>query len=544
MALNVDPVKISGYIPVTGRREISHAAEIPSLPGDSFVAGNVSTGVPCKGVLTFQGILETAAIADDEKNAPRQGNVFRITPEGVQPLLPQKDGSYLVEEETGTTAFIGQAAKDYLKNTTFFDQETEVIIPSNGSVDVEYNREGLSFAETGAVLIGAGTQARVKIQEGAPLVTRNGRAPGWYQKLEPSGDMGGEFEKIAGINRKLFDCLVGKKRFSPENLRKLQDFGLVKQEPGDDSVVRWDSAIRNEDELRSRLIEAGFQGQSIDDNAKIWYDTIKRKLYGLESGRLPKSSFEPEVYGKLVKGQVLKENFLDKTNAYWAAYATEKELKNSLAGMGIEGGQADGVMESWRKTTKSGYDNTGLTWDRGKVVAYLLREKQNIWNEHPTEWIVNSTEYAGENKPFTVGVSSVKSRGEMAEPAPFKDIRPAEVIHRHPVNADKKQTEVYTVNSGKAVLLSMQNDKPCLSFLEPGDMAVISPGVAHCVLAVQGDYEHMCFQVPSAFQYGFLFKEELSYDRFGADEKELLSAALDGLKEGRRGTFPADGLKS
>jgi hypothetical protein len=247
-------------------------------------------------------------------------------------------------------------------------------------------------------------------------------------------------------------------------------------------------------------------GEAVEKNGKIWFNTIKRRLYALSSGHAHKTSFTGDQLQKLVNAKIVKPNLLDNINVYWTQYTNEQDLRGNMSQAGLHGQDADAVVDVWKKTNRSGYDNTGLTWDKGKVVAYLLREKLNIWNEQNTEWIVNSTEYAGENEPFTVGVSEVKSPKTYTEPAPFRDIRPGERIHRHPVREDKKQTEAYLVTGGEAAMLTIRQGKPYLTFMKPGDMAVISPGIAHCVLAMNGDYEHICFQVPSAFQYGFLFK--------------------------------------
>ncbi|MCE1245185.1 MAG: hypothetical protein LWY06_00930 [Firmicutes bacterium] len=522
--------------------------ETGNRTGDTFVVDKTNSAV-IYGLNSFlKGskadlLGEIEAIQNTDAKPQTEGRVFRITEDGVKPMEKQADGSYLIDEETGAKAFVGENAKQFLKNTTHFDKETEVIIPTGTTVDTTHERECLSVAEPGAIMIGAGSDAKVKVHEGNVLVTQIDRAPSWYQKVKPEGEMKAEFDRIVDRNQRLFSCAAAKSRFSPEDLNTMMSVGVISQDDKYPDSVKWDSSITSSEKLESRLIAAGMSGEAVEKNSKIWYNTIKRKLYATSSGHAHKSSFSEDQLQKLIDAKIVKPNTIDKINVYWTQYTNEQGLRGKLDEAGIHGQEADSVVDVWKKTNRSGYDNTGLTWDKGKVVAYLLREKQNIWNEQNTEWIVNSTEYAGKNEPFTVGASEVKSTRIYSEPAPFHDIRPSEKIHRHPVRDGKKQTESYLVTSGEAALLTIRDGQPTLTFMKQGDMAVISPGIAHCVLAMNGDYEHICFQVPSAFQYGFLFKDELNYESFNTDEKVLLDAALKGLNKGMHGTFDLDSIK-
>ena len=58
---------------------------------------------------------------------------------------------------------------------------------------------------------------------------------------------------------------------------------------------------------------------------------------------------------------------------------------------------------------------------------------------------------------------------------------------------------------------------------------VINPGVVHCVNSVIGEYEQLVSQIPSAFQYGFGFKEEV--DENGYDMDALTREATTELTE-------------
>lgn len=474
----------------------------------------------------------------EEKAAPeRTGRIFRITEDGVYPLTHQEDGSILVDAETGTSVFTGKAARNLLENTTEFHGETEIILPPDCRVELKIGRKSIEMAEAGAFLIGDNTGANVKVIKGEPVVIQTQRAPGWYERIGPDGPMKDQFDKMSDLNRHLVACSTSKDKFSPEDLQKLQEFNLVTTDPSDQGSVFWDPSVKSDEDLNTRLIQAGFQGEAIKNNTELWLNTVKRRILSFHYGRVPRKAFTREQLKKLVDCSILLENKLDRKMVYWSKYTTEGELREILTLANFHGDEADGITNIWKKTTRSGYDHSGLAWDSKKVVAYSQKDKFNMWNANPTEWLVNSTAYAGKNKPFTVGVSTVRAKKVYDQPVDFHQIRPGETIHRHPVREDKKQTEGYMVRGGKAALLTIRQGKPAYTFMEPGDMAVIDPGVAHCVLAAEGDYDHLCFQVPSAFQYGFLFKNELKYEDFAIDHKTLVDGAIKGLKEGKHGTF-------
>ncbi len=459
-----------------------------------------------------------------------QRKIFSIGSSGINTVPLRADGGHLVEEETGTVAYYGDAAKELLKKTDFFTNETIVTVPSNGSIRVTVKGQSFSFSEAGSVMIGAGTQAKVEILKGEPLVTTTEKPPSWYKKHKPGGEHQSGFDRITEINKHLFACHTIKTRFKQEQLAKLLEHGIVKNAGKEGTYVEW-GIFSTEEELQSKLALKGFSAKDIEDLSALWYQTIKRKLQSSESGHVEKSKFKKETMEKLLNSGILRNFSSESPDIYWSSYCTEGELKGKLSNIGISGQEAQNILNIWKESTKSGYDNTGLTWDKGKVVAYLLNNKINIWNEQATEWIVNSTAYAGENEPFTVGVSNVVAKKELPEPVAFKSIRPAETLHRHPETDDKKQTECYLVTGGRAALLTIQDGKPHVSVLQAGDMAVINPGVAHCVLAIDGPYEHLVFQVPSAFQYGLIFKEGKNYSDYSLNEEEILALTLKKMKD-------------
>ncbi len=485
---------------------------------------------------------EIAAITENPMENQYSGRTFRVTETGIEEMPPCSDGGFLVDEETGARAYLGDNAKSFLERTTVFKGETEVVIPDGSEIDLRVSKQGFTLAEAGAVLLSPGAETQIKVKGRNPLVLSIDKPPSWYQKIGPEGAMKDQFDQMAVLNQSLAHCRTPKNLFNKEDLQKLFDYGVVSNDTENENAVQWDPDIKNNDHLTDRLIEAGFSSEGVEKHSKIWYDTMKRKLMAIHCGRAKKDSFTDEQKKKLIDSSLAKEIGLDKENLYWTGFLKESEFRNILASSGVSTSDIEDIAKVWKKTTKSGYDNTGMVWDHGKIVAYNIKDKLNMWSEGGTEWIVNSTEYAGENEPFTVGVSYVKAKKAFDEPVDFHELRAQEKIHRHPAREGKRQTEAYVVNKGSAVLLTIVNGKPHFNYMKSGDMAVINPNVAHCVLAASGDYEHMCFQVPSAFQYGFLFKDELSYEQFATDHTTMLEAAKKGLAEGRHGTENAQSL--
>lgn len=276
---------------------------------------------------------------------------------------------------------------------------------------------------------------------------------------------------------------------------------------------------------------------------------INKRLYG---GCELKDKFTELQLEKLMEHGVVFEK--DNKHVQWYEFSNGEDLKTKLTQMGFCFKDKETIFQIWQEMAKrtprdqhgcgiSGYDYTGLAWDKGTIVAYLLKNKLNLWSWRPTEWIVNSTEYAGRNEPFCVGISNVISKENYKEPVAFKEeIRPAETLHRHPVMGEKKQTEIYIAMGGRAALLTINNGKPHLNIMREGDMAVINPGLVHCIFAVQGEYEHICVQVPSAFQYGLMFKEDQNYSDYFIEEKDLIDCAKKLLKTSKRGFIDLSGM--
>ena len=527
-------------------RPLGDSWQFSSLPGEQKVTGD-SGAPPASDEFTWQGEVWTLHVQPPVNRVQKhQGHkaekpasrVFSLSEDEITPLTRAKDGSILVDEETGTRVYCGASAKRFLENTSVFNQETEVILPEGNNTTIHLDHMRFSPSnDHGAILLGPGAKAWIECEKGDPVVVTTERHPAWYTRYEAQGEMTEMFEQMAAMTRNLLTCSTYRNRFKPEQLQTLLSFGVVRPSEHDNRFVTW-SPFKTHEEIETKLIECGFKGKEISELDALWERTIRRKLLGLQNGRFQKSDFSKETLRKLVDAGITKDFGDREPLAHWRNIYSEKELRGKLSGAGITGDEMEHIVKVWKGTTTSGYDTSGLVWSKGKIAAYSLKEKTNLWNDETTEWLVNSTEYGGENGAFCVGVSNITAAHPSAEPTPFTELRPMESLHRHPRMGEKKQTEVYLVRSGKGVLVSMRKGVPHLTFMNEGDMAVIRPDVPHCVLAMKDNYEHICMQVPSAFQYGLMFKDTQSYESFGVSKQALLDAAFRGLNEGKAGTIP------
>jgi mannose-6-phosphate isomerase-like protein (cupin superfamily) len=454
-----------------------------------------------------------------------------IARNGISDIFQQIDGGYMLDLETKTVAYFGDDAKRFLKDRKFFPCETQIICPDNGHLSVTTEGKTGYINQAGAILTGKEAEAEVKVLDGDPIVITTQNAPLWYEKALPDGPHKDKYNEIIEINKRLMAGDVLKECFKEAELTRLINSNIIREL--DNKYVHFNYYESGYD-LSKHLDKEGFTIEEADIVIKIWLESMHRQLLNLDSGVVSAKLFKSRILDKLVKAQILMPQMAFNDNSYysWQTAFNEKELRQKLLLAGIWDHTQDEIVSIWKHTTNAGYDHTGLVMDHGKVVIYALKHKANIWNQQSTEWLVNSLAFPGKNEPFTVGVSQVTAPENFKKAIPFKKIRPSEALHLHPASKDKHQTEVYYINNGEAALLTMQNNKPRIQILKKGDMALIHPGVPHCVMAVKGNYEHSVFQIPSAFQYGFALKEEQKYEDFGITEKDILHDALKMLDEG------------
>lgn len=451
-----------------------------------------------------------------------------VSAAGVESLPIRPDGGVLVERETGTVAYTGAAARAFLGEPRRFDKETEVVIPDGASARVTIGAETCQVDESAIVLIPAGATARVEVLHQDPLIIQTERAPGWYRKHLPATPF---YDELAARNQQIVDGQTILRAAFPQSLLpKLEAQGVVRDEG---KRVRW-ADFRTPDALRDSL--QGLTEVEKELTERLWADTVRRRLFGNSAGRVARNTFREQDVERLVDAGLVVPMRLSPQDLRWSKYVAEPELRERLHAAGFRGADSERVVDVWRQTSNAGYDISGMNWQKEGVILYTHRGRLNMWSETPTEWLVASTSFAAK-EPFTVGVSTVRA-ADRQEPIPFRDIRPAESLHSHPVSDGATQTEAYLVSKGKGALLTVQDGRPVLEILHAGDMAVLQPGVKHAVLAVDGDYEQLVFQVPSTFQYGFRFKESHEYSDLGMSYETILETARRELAKGTRGTVP------
>jgi hypothetical protein len=194
---------------------------------------------------------------------------------------------------------------------------------------------------------------------------------------------------------------------------------------------------------------------------------------------------------------------------------------------------------------KGGYDCSGLAWQSHErsIVIYKHSGRRNYWIDGPEEWMSSSIMDGGKDGAFSTGVSRVFSSLDQREETVvnFKQIRANETLHTHPVrDGDKKVTEVYLVCRGKACFLFIKDSKPHFIFLHPGDMVIVNPGTVHAIIAAETPYEHLVIQIPTVFQYGYWFKENIPPEAFGLDMERIFHLAKSLLGNGKRGRVGID----
>ena len=86
------------------------------------------------------------------------------------------------------------------------------------------------------------------------------------------------------------------------------------------------------------------------------------------------------------------------------------------------------------------------------------------------------------------------------------------------------------VTSGSAALTVVRDGIPQIKILKAGELAVIPPNTPHCVNSVMGEYEQVVSQIPSAFQYGLVFKQNCDLPA-GYSEEALEQQARKELME-------------
>lgn len=302
------------------------------------------------------------------------------------------------------------------------------------------------------------------------------------------------------------------------------------------------------DYQRKVLLDNKFSNEEIDRLLPILNQARQIKIDSMFARRNNAESYNPETINKMKQAGIFYDNKKNTQYVYWKEiYGTEKEVTDALIhakdkqGNGIEftEEEIEDILEAWKSENTSGYDLSGLKYIDKDLAIYNLNDKVNNWTQEETNWATNSTAISStEKKSPSVGVSLVRFEPKKTI-ASMSELRMGEALHKHPNEENLKQYEVYFVTQGCAVLDVTKNGKRSEVVLNAGDMGIIQPSVEHCVNVVKGRYEHICAQVPSAFQYGFSMKKVMKDDedkmsKFergkSALEKEMAKAKSSGQK--------------
>ena len=510
-------------------------------------------------------------------NAPKIKQAYIITGEekDVPLLVTKQNESYVIDFDSQTEIIYGDAAVEYLKNNEEFEYDTQVIFPKKAEGSVEVDGKSVELPENSAILINAGTKAKVNVKKGYPMMLVSKKDYDWYERYGKNAKdinirnkfleliwynshlYNGEFtpnvllsEKFRdegflnslGINKQearngLLYTLYDKKDSLNEEDRKEVEYtkgivdklfeeGLIEQKS--DGYLRF-KPFYLPDKMKQYLKEKGFDEEAVDKLMPIFIQSRQAKMdsrFALKNGA---ASFKPEHIERMKKAGILFDTKKDAEHIYWReVFGNENDLRGRLYNAGFNKDEENEIVDAWRKENLTGFDISGLKFINENMAVYNLNDKLNNWTHEKTNWVTNSTVLSSSegNTPF-VGVSMVQYDDKKA--IPIKSIRSEEKLHAHPNLEEKRQTEIYVISSGAAILNVVKNGQSKAQLLKEGDLAVVGPGVLHCINSILGEYEHIVTQVPSAFQYGFGFKQIVEPPA-DYDEARLLKEAMEELE--------------
>lgn len=513
-------------------------------------------------------------------NTPAIKSAFIITGGKDIPLPETKDnGSYVIDLDSQTEVVYGTNAISYLNKNNKFEFDTQVIIPKKCEGALEIKGKTIPLCENSAVMINGGTEAKVNIKKGYPMVIFSKKDYDWYDRygkntqnesirdkffelayhnshlyngdFPPDMILPDEFKTDSflnrmGINKKqsannLIYELNAKKYLMDNETRSKFDksMNIINKlvyknliETQSDGYVRFMRFCNNEFQ-EDLLKENGFSDEEINVIMPIYKQT--RMVHNdSKFVRVCSADGMPEyLITRLKKKGILHNNKKNTHMIYWKeTFSNEQTLMEKIQWCGLNDEEKETVLKHWRNSNKAGFDISGLKFIDKNVAVYNLNDKLNNWTLEKTNWVTNSTALGSSNDktPF-LGVSLVQAEDENVYA--MSDLRKGEKLHKHPNSSERKQTEMYLITSGAAALIVVKDGKPEVKILKEGDLAVIDPGVEHCVDSVLGEYEHIVAQVPSAFQYEFEFKC-ITEEPEGFNKEAFTNEAKQTLKESRK----------
>lgn len=510
-------------------------------------------------------------------NAPQIKNAYIITShtDDIPLQITKENNSYLIDFDSQTEIIYGTDAIAYLNSHNEIPYDTQVIVPKKAQGTMHIDGKDVDLPENSGVLINAGTKAKIDISKGYPMVIFSKKDYDWYERYGRDAQdinirnkflelmyfnshlYNGEFTPNTFLSDKLTDesflktlsidkwkaknNLVNEIYAKKDELEdadrqeieyvkglldKLFDKGLIKK--GADGYLRFER-LYVEHYMEKLLGENGFTKEEIDHIMPMYSQARQVHMDSLFSVENTAEKYPEELVAKMKETGLLHKNTKNTEKIYWKEFfGNEKTLRKTLEEKGFTPEEQEIIVTNWQSENRTGFDLSGLKFINESAAVYNLNDKLNNWTHEKTNWVSNSTapQSIDGKTPF-VGISMVQT--DEKKTFPMSALRKGEQLHTHPNLDEKRQTEIYMITSGSAALNIVKNGKSCIKILKEGDLAVVDPGVAHCVNSVHGEYEHIVAQVPSAFQYGFGFKMSIKPPE-DYDEERLQKEAFEALE--------------
>lgn len=555
---------------------------LPKKKQEISLKNNTGTSSPYLANVSSSAIRANYAPLSFTGNANAIKEAYIITgeEEDVPLLVTKKNGSYVIDFDSQTEIIYGEDAVKYLQDKTFFEYDTQVIFPKKSSGKL-YTDDGKTviLPENSAATINAKSNGRVVVDEGYPMVVVTKKDYDWYERykrdaqdenirnkfleliyynshlynghftpnsLLPERLKDEEFLQTLGIdkyqsrNNLVYDLYAKRYELSEQDrdevmfaraiVEKLKETGAAYDRP--DGYLKF-STLYNPDFQANYLKENGFTQKQIEAVMPIYKKSRQAHMDARFSLKNPASDYPYELVEKMKEAGIIHNNKkLAGEFIYWKeTFANETDIRNKLGEKGFEPWEVELIVDNWRKYNLTGFDLSGLKHISPKMAVYGFSDKLNNWTQEATNWITNSTAPTSSEgiTPF-VGVSMVQMDED--EIVPMSKIRSEEKLHAHPNLEEKRQTEIYLITSGAAALNVVKGGKSQVKILREGELAVVGPGVLHSINSISGEYEHIVSQVPSAFQYGFGFKQIVEPPQ-DYDEERLGQEAFEQLSECR-----------
>lgn len=460
-------------------------------------------------------------------NAPQitKASVITSTLKDIE-LEKTANGGYIVEPETQTEMIYGKDAVNFLNKTNNFEYDTQVTFPKKASGKLIIDGKSVDIKENSTVLLNKGTNANVVVEKGYPQILMTKKEYSWYEKHSSNNEnnpaLKDKFKELIYRNSHTYNGEFKANLFSKDENKnneitaKLKNAGEIFDTK--DGYVKF-NRYPVWSYKKEVLSQKGFNEEELETIRPVYQQVRETKLNTKLALRSEKNGLSDETIHKLEDCDVLFKNKKGTNRIYWKTnFESEYQLRDVLNQKQIYDKEQESVVRAWNTDNKIGFDITGLKFINDNVAVYCLDDKVNNWSMEKSCWLTNSTALSSTKGATSVGTSIVQANTQ--EPTPMAKLRNGEHLHTHPGYHDKSQTELYMITSGTAALTVVRDGVPQVKILREGELAVIPPNTPHCVNSVMGEYEQVVSQIPSAFQYGLAFKQNMDMP-YGYTEEQL-----------------------